>query len=178
MKQCTKCNEFKSLDLFVKRKDTQTYRGHCIECEKQRLALSPLKHREQRLEARKLRYQEHKEHELAVNKRWIEQNKERHSFLVKENYKSNKDKYVYHCAKARATKRNASPVWLTAEQKKQIQTEYSLAKWCSEVMGIQYEVDHIVPLQGNKVCGLHVPWNLRVITQAENRRKTNKLEVV
>ena len=45
----------------------------------------------------------------------------------------------------------------------------------SETTGERYVVDHIVPLQGETVSGLHVPWNLRVITQVENLAKSNKL---
>jgi 5-methylcytosine-specific restriction endonuclease McrA len=71
--------------------------------------------------------------------------------------------------------RQATPKWLTAEDKLQIRMKYRLAIELSRRLGVPHAVDHIVPLQGEEVCGLHVPWNMEVITQEENLKKSNKL---
>jgi hypothetical protein len=71
--------------------------------------------------------------------------------------------------------RDATPKWLTAEQKMEIRLKYRLAIELSRRLGIPHAVDHIIPLQGEEVCGLHVPWNMEVITQDENLKKSNKL---
>ena len=78
--------------------------------------------------------------------------------------------------KARRRKhRDATPAWLTRTQKSQIRELYKIAITMTKTTGEQYVVDHIVPLRSDVVCGLHVPWNLRVITQEENLLKSNKL---
>ena len=71
--------------------------------------------------------------------------------------------------------RLATPKWLSAEQKMEIRLKYRLAIEMSRHTGVRHAVDHIVPLQGEEVCGLHVPWNLEVVTQEENLKKSNKL---
>ncbi len=71
--------------------------------------------------------------------------------------------------------REATPTWLTKEERLQMRELYVQARKLTAVTGERYVVDHIVPLRGESVCGLHVPWNLRVITQDENLKKSNKL---
>lgn len=78
--------------------------------------------------------------------------------------------------KARRRKhRLATPTWLSDEQFKNIRAIYEQAITLSRTTGVPYVVDHIIPLQHDEVCGLHVPWNLRVITRSENAVKSNKL---
>ena len=70
--------------------------------------------------------------------------------------------------------REATPAWLSAEQKLEIRFHYRMAIALSRATGIPHAVDHIVPIQGEDVCGMHVPWNMQVITQDENLKKSNK----
>lgn len=71
--------------------------------------------------------------------------------------------------------RMATPKWLTYLQKQEMKQLYLIARQLTQTTGVRYVVDHIVPLRSDLVCGLHVPWNLRVITQDENLQKSNKL---
>jgi 5-methylcytosine-specific restriction endonuclease McrA len=91
-------------------------------------------------------------------------------------WKENNKVQIRADTKARRRKhRQATPRWLTRAQKSQIRQIYQIAITMSQTTGEQYVVDHIVPLRSDEVCGLHVPWNLRVITQEENLKKSNKL---
>ena len=135
-------------------------------------------------EAYKRYYDKNKEKILErkreYKKEWYQKNKDRLlPKLVaysKEWRINNPDKHAAKQGKRRAAKLQATPNWLSKQQLNDILLEYSLAKWCTEVTGIQYDVDHIVPLKGKTVCGLHVPWNLQVIQGSENRSKGNKHE--
>lgn len=55
---------------------------------------------------------------------------------------------------------------------------YEIAKRVTRCTGIRFEVDHIIPLQGKNVCGLHVPTNLRVIPKFQNGSKGNRFEAI
>jgi len=90
--------------------------------------------------------------------------KERNIIWVRADTKSRRRKH-----------REATPKWLTTAQKTAMREIYKMAITMTQTTGEQYVVDHIVPLRSHEVCGLHVPWNLRVITQEENLKKSNKL---
>jgi hypothetical protein len=90
-------------------------------------------------------------------------------------WKANNKTQVLADNKVRRRKhREATPPWLTRKQKSEIRQLYQIAITMTQTTGEQYVVDHIVPLRSHEVCGLHVPWNLRVITQEENLAKSNK----
>jgi len=55
-----------------------------------------------------------------------------------------------------------------------INSFYPLVKKLTKETGIKHSIDHIVPLKGDSVCGLNVPWNIQIIPLSENMKKGNK----
>lgn len=91
-----------------------------------------------------------------------------------KHYAKNSDFYKMKAIYRKKSVKRATPNWLTTGHKKQIAQIYLHAKDCQVVTGENYHVDHIIPLQGSNVCGLHVPWNLQVLPSDVNIRKNNK----
>jgi len=85
----------------------------------------------------------------------------------------NKDKVNAYVMHRLTTKKQACPKWLTEDDKWMIEEAYSLAKLREQIVGGVWHVDHIIPLQNNIVCGMHVPWNLQVIPESVNCSKRN-----
>lgn len=104
-------------------------------------------------------------------KQYRQENKEK----LKKYRQENKEKINAHTAIRRAKKINATPKWLTKDHFNQIQDFYTLAKELQWLCDEPLHVDHIVPLQGKTVSGLHVPWNLQIIPKSQNIKKNNKL---
>ncbi len=99
---------------------------------------------------------------------------------TKEAYRKAGKKYrlnnrdIYRAAKARrrAKKYQAMPDWLSKKHHKEINDLYKLRTELSKD-GQEYHVDHIIPLAAYKnVCGLHVPWNLQLLSEEEHKKKT------
>lgn len=80
-------------------------------------------------------------------------------------------------ARRRASKTRQTPIWVGSDELWLIQEIYDLARLRTKMHGFSWHVDHIVPLQGELVSGLHVPNNLQAIPANENIRKYNKYEV-
>jgi 5-methylcytosine-specific restriction endonuclease McrA len=85
-------------------------------------------------------------------------------------------KRAYDASAYRTKQINATPNWLTKDHWILMDMEYQKARYLTDVTGIEWEVDHIIPIQGKNVQGLHVPWNLRVITAVENMSKGNRIK--
>jgi 5-methylcytosine-specific restriction endonuclease McrA len=113
----------------------------------------------------------------AQKKKSYEQTKERHLTQKREYRQANKGKIAALNAARKAYIKQRTPKWLTVIDKERIQNEYKLAALQSKITGEPWHVDHVIPLQGKYVSGLHVPSNLKAIRGVENISKKNRFEV-
>ena len=88
--------------------------------------------------------------------------------------KNNKGTVNANTAFRHTAKMQRMPKWLSAFDKLKIKCLYQVSAMYNRESNIEWHVDHIVPLQGESVSGLHVPWNLRVIPAIENIKKNNR----
>lgn len=200
-KRCTKCSVPQPLAHFYKTKANKdglanfckacssarnrTRRENNIERIRATEAAYAATHREEIRVKTRAWYQENKPRKREVSRAWEARNseyvKEKQSEwraanresgrqAVKNFWRRNPGTRQHADALRRASKLQATPGWVVRDALIEI---YAAAAAMRKA-GLDVHVDHIVPLRGRGVCGLHVPWNLRIIPAEENMRKGNR----
>jgi hypothetical protein len=173
-KKCKGCGKTKDLELFAKElKNKDGRSGKCYDCTNEyyrtRNSIPSVKEQKQKYrDANKSRAKDY-------NKTYYQSNKDQILNNVKSWQTTNTGKVSSYKAKNKISRKKGY-VDLTEEQAKAVADMYWLAKDLELVTGEKYHVDHIVPLCGKDVSGLHVPWNLQVLPADVNIRKSNKYD--
>lgn len=112
----------------------------------------------------------------AYARLWAKANKEKRALSLKKYALKNRDKMRAKGMKRYADQTGQTPIWLDRPLKAEIDGMYSYCQAFNSYKkgrSERLQVDHIVPIRGVKVSGLHVPWNLQVLTGRDNVQKSN-----
>jgi hypothetical protein len=150
MKTCRLCKQEKEESEFHKDCYGPWLRTACKECE-----------RAQKRE----RYNANREKNRAYGRGYYEANKDLLAEYQKQYRTDNREQFATRQAARRAIQLSATPAWAELEK---IEVVYQKAQEYG------FEVDHIVPLKGKRVCGLHVWENLQLMTREDNTKKNNR----
>lgn len=202
-KPCGKCGNIKKINDFPK--GQRNFSGWCFTCQREynkqynrdeinsetarrRASDYYYDNYEHGLECRKNYYYNNRSELLQRSKIYRENNKEKISETHSEYYLKNSERIKENAkrwreenpierlmigSKYRAKQKSATVKWANLDKIKELYLE---ARKLTEETGIQYAVDHIIPLSHDKVCGLHVENNLQIIPFSDNCKKYNKFE--
>lgn len=135
--------------------------------------------------------EKNKEKNSLLKKKWAEQNRDKRIYSNKKYRLNNKENYNNsikkwrknnpHILRAKDAKRKSLKLRASLGEfynsvKLEILTVYKNCSNITKSTGIKHHVDHIIPLKNKKVCGLHVPWNLQILTGSQNCKKLNKFD--
>jgi len=124
--------------------------------------------------ARTLKWHVDNPYKTNENKKlWAANNPQKLATKRKKWAQRNPDKVLAYAVENTLKRVKRVPTWLTKEDRQSIRKIYALAKELSAAYGFPWEVDHVIPLRGKTVSGLHVPSNLQIMPKFENRRKRN-----
>ena len=193
MKRCIVCGTEKESSMFYKRASSSDgLRNNCKACH---IAANSARYYANH-EANKEWHRQHHKKRVESNPNWYAENYEKNkarltaydamyyqtkykekrlkqvkSWVKNNRGRANANKKAYKVAKIKAcppwVRLDEDLMWMMAEA-------YDLAAMRTEMFGFQWHVDHVVPLRGKDVSGLHVPWNLQVIPGRDNMSKSNK----
>ena len=179
MKICKLCEIELDISKFrstYNKKYKKSYlKSYCRKCESKKAGeyrkRISVERRDEYLKSKKLEYNRNKQNYIKYRNK----TKEHRSILNRNWKRENRAHCTYKENIRRAKKLKATPKWLTSNQKTEIYKIYKECNLKSKTEGVRYSVDHILPLQGKNVSGLHVPWNLQIITLEENSKKGNRV---
>lgn len=199
-KHCNKCDTTKPIEAFGR--DAGRYDGRTYQCSacravsrglnQKNIAAQKRKHyaanREQLLAHKRSEYPKVADKKRAYQRDYAEKNKLAGQEKCRQFYINNPDYYKEFRLRfpeklnAKETRRKTAklqrnPAWLTEDDHWLIEQAYELAALRTRIFGFQWHVDHIIPLQGKLVSGLHTPTNTQVIPGYENVRKSNHFRV-
>lgn len=163
--------------------------GACIECVRVQTQKWKADHPEKQKQAMRKWWENNKDVHNTRVKRWQAANKDKTRAdakawqaanpdkvaAIKKRYRdAHPDKVTAWAVASVARRAKRVPAWLTEDDKWMLREAYALAKQRTQMFGFVWEVDHIIPLRGATVSGLHVPTNVQVIPKALNRSKRNE----
>jgi hypothetical protein len=187
MKICSKCNVSKTENDFAKNGKNGLHSA-CKQCACNAAKLWRETNPEIAKERDRVKHEKHRIKRLSKMREYNLQNADKRAEIERQRYilesekiKTRNAAYRYKNPALvqawnngrRATERRATPEWVDYRSIAKI---YELAANLTFETGEKHHVDHIVPLKGKNVCGLHVPHNLQVITATENLKKGCKFE--
>lgn len=173
IKRCTKCGEDKPLGLFsVDAQKKDGYRSSCKDCDK-------LNRDNQKVASKKWR-QSNKDHVRGYKQKYYQERLARPRppkdptapARAKKAWKQRNPAYMME-DRARRRSREQAPAWAKTESMRHY---YVLARYLSKATGVSWHVDHVVPLRGTNVCGLHNEFNLTILPGAFNMTKSNSFD--
>lgn len=181
MKVCTKCNELKPFSMFSKRsKSKDNLQQHCKACKLIYQKLNP--HRKSVLDKYRnankklcsqrsaLSHSKKRDYYTQKSIEWQQNNRERYLENRRRFYESNSAKEIER-VRRRQNKIRQGFSFMNIAEIVEVQGLYDFCKTFKD-----FEVDHIIPLNGKTVSGLHVLGNLQVIRRSLNRSKGNKFD--
>ena len=161
IKKCNACNIEKPINKFHKaKKGRHGVKAVCKSCRSIN-----------EKDSRDAYYFNNKENILESQRKYKKENPDVIKATVRRYKRNNKGK-VNADTRLRQTKKiNATPIWV---DKNKIKKVYEMAQWLENLTGLKYHVDHIIPLRGKNVCGLHCWNNLQILEASINESKGNK----
>lgn len=165
MKPCKECGVEKPLTEFYK--EGVGHRNKCKLCHN----ASSRKYNKENKDKIALNYQTNKDRKDAITKAYREKNSDKYNEKKREYERGNRPEINARQARRRALKRHATSSWADLIEVELIYAKcHRLSVWLDE----KYEVDHIVPLVSDTVCGLHNQFNLTIETKLDNLSKGNR----